>query len=401
MKSLLLRLANSARVRRLGWWLLRTFRPVARFRDDVIVTRFADVREVLSRHQDFTVRRFGSRMRETAGDFFLGLDEGPERDGERRAAVEALERVPIEAVLESAQAAAEEAVREGAKAGILDVVKDVVEPAHLRVCEEHFGIPSPADGALLRWVQLLSWYIFNPWPSDADRERAIRAGGELRDQVSRVVRQRARTRAADSTVLDGLRVRGLAGEPLERTIAGLLAGALGPGPRLFSKAVDVLLGLPRAERRKLHSAARDGDVRTVRAYLLEAGRHDPEPSLIHRSCERDAKLPAEGGRPIPAGALLVCSIESALRDRRSIRRPRSFSTKRDPIEYMMFGHGIHWCIGRELGLAVLTGGAIPLFAHEGVRRARGRQGRLRNGPAGEFPEQNYPQHLCVTFGASR
>jgi hypothetical protein len=67
---------------------------------------------------------------------------------------------------------------------------------------------------------------------------------------------------------------------------------------------------------------------------------------------------------------------------------------------MCFGHASHMCIGRDAGVAMLTGMALPLFALPGLRRVPGKAGRVRPGAVGEFPAQNYPQHLEVIFERS-
>jgi hypothetical protein len=64
---------------------------------------------------------------------------------------------------------------------------------------------------------------------------------------------------------------------------------------------------------------------------------------------------------------------------------------------MIFGHGIHECIGRDIGLATFCGMVGPLFALPRLRRARGRQGMIQLGERDLYPEHNYPQHLWVRF----
>ena len=107
------------------------------------------------------------------------------------------------------------------------------------------------------------------------------------------------------------------------------------------------------------------------------------------------------GEPIEAGRTVVCWVESALMDGRAIPFPRVFWPGRSVSHQMLFGYGRHSCIGRDIGLAMLTGMAVPLFGLEGLRRARGRLGRLRNGEIGVFPDQNYPRHLFVRFRQKR
>jgi cytochrome P450 len=392
--------------KRLLLWGLRTFCPLCRFKGRVVVTRYADVRQVLSLPNFYSVRQYGSRMRETGPDFFLGHDRGAQRVAERGAACGAIQALGTAAVRRIAQQDALDAIAKrcspgGAEPFYLDVVEDLGDRVPVRVAEEYFGLPNPGQRNLLNWIQLTSWYIFNPFASDAARERAIRAGDELKEHVTRLVRA-ARAAPGQQTVLGHLLAAGLGDDEAARTLTGLVAGSLGPPPRFFAKAVNRLLRLRGSKRAKLVEAAQRGgkegreeDFETLEKYLLEAGRFDPDPSLLYRACE--ATTPTVYGGFIDAGDTIVCSIESALRDWRSISMPWRFRLDRPEHERMLFGHGLHECIGRGVGIATLTGMLQPLFALPGLRRAPGSAGTLRDGPLGKFPAQDYPRHLGVYF----
>src|SRR5512138_3828236 len=52
----------------------RRWLPIATFRNAVYVLRWADVRSVLERPAEFSVRLFGMRMEDTTGITFLGMN---------------------------------------------------------------------------------------------------------------------------------------------------------------------------------------------------------------------------------------------------------------------------------------------------------------------------------------
>src|SRR4051794_232467 len=58
--------------------ILRVMTPAARIGDVAVVTRHADVREVLSRDNDFTIGLYSPKMEAIAGRFILGLQHTPE-----------------------------------------------------------------------------------------------------------------------------------------------------------------------------------------------------------------------------------------------------------------------------------------------------------------------------------
>jgi len=401
--------------------LLRRIRPVRLpdrrlvprpLRRMVFVPRWRGLREMLANDADFAVDAYGSRMRETGADFFLGHDRGGQRDSDRGAALLALEAADLPRVFSIARAAAERAIERSqrglgvreldgdARASVpvplschLDVVRELGDPVFTDVTREFFGLRDP--GQLLEWVQLTSWYIFNPLAGPDDRRRALRAGEEMQVYVRALVASGSAPPKSVLETLKGQLPTDVATDvAIARTITGLVAGFLGPPPRQFVKAVDRLLDLRGRKRRELVRAARDRNYAAVRAYLLEAGRFAPDPSLLYRRCNRDTTL---DGRRIEAGDTVVGFVDSALMDGSGIERPRRFRVGRDPDSQMLFGHGIHECIGREIGLATLCGMTAPLFALPRLRRARGNAGMIQFGTRGLYPEQNYPQHLKVRF----
>lgn len=398
------------RARLVFFWVLRAFFPVCRLRGKVWITRCSDVRQVLSSPVFYSVRHYGSRMRDTGADFFLGIDDheperGSRRENERSLSQRAMKTLGAERAGVIARAETEAILGrhrpapEGASSvsRYLDVIADLGNDVPVRVAEKYFGLRNPGGRTLLEWMQLGSWFIFNPFSSDADRERAIRAGDGLREHVYREVRA-AREVGRNETVLDLLIAFGLDDDAAARTITGLVSGSLGPPPRFFAKAVNRLLSLRGGAWRDLAGAARNKELGAVGQYLLEAARLDPSPSLIYRACEVSGATLR--GHPIHGGEVVVCAIQSALRDGRSVRDPFQFRLERPPEERMLFGHGPHWCIGQSVGIATLTGMAQPLFALPGLMRAPGRSGRLRNGEPGDFPAQDFPAHLGVVFEGS-
>lgn len=383
------RLLASELLLRLVYAFLRRFAPKLSFRGYTVMTRFDDVKEVLGNHAIYTVRSFGVRMRETAGDFFLGHDDDPQYWSDKRLAdtvMGEVSRLRPNGVFDFANLRSRAVVDGRRQMGdTLDVVRDLADDIPVLVVEDYFGVPNPGSRRLLEWVQEMSWYVFNPLPSAGDRERGVLAGKLLREHVDRLLRTPQPPPPA-RRLLDGLRLQAPHEDVVARTICGLVAGTLGPPPLQFVYAVDQLLRLSSQETRRLHDAAVKGDQQTVTAYLCEASRLAPQPGIIYRTCEK-------------TGRTILCMIDSALMDGRrgQIAHPRKFVPGRPVSEQMFLGHGLHACMGKAIGLALLAGMAMPLFALPGLRRVPGREGRIQKGVPGRFPSQNYPQHLLVCY----
>jgi cytochrome P450 len=77
-------------------------------------------------------------------------------------------------------------------------------------------------------------------------------------------------------------------------------------------------------------------------------------------------------------------------DPRRIVAPNTFEPSRPDDNYLLFGHGLHACIGEAMARAQITQTLKALLAKRNLRRAPGMRGRLRKlGP--------FPAHLEVAF----
>jgi cytochrome P450 len=83
-------------------------------------------------------------------------------------------------------------------------------------------------------------------------------------------------------------------------------------------------------------------------------------------------------------------MQSAMFDGRRIKLPREFNPSRPAEDYLTFGYGQHWCIGAYIAMAQITATFKALLLKKGLRRASGREGRLRRITI-------YPAYLQVEF----
>lgn len=85
-----------------------------------------------------------------------------------------------------------------------------------------------------------------------------------------------------------------------------------------------------------------------------------EPSAL--SASRYAPAPVEvGGRALPAGSHLLCSIAAANRDPRRYERPDAFLLERPEREHAGFGGGRHVCVGAPLARLEARAALAALF----------------------------------------
>lgn len=351
------------------------------------VFRKDDVEEVLREQEVFRVTEFDARMAATAGRFFLGMDDGEEYRREQEAAATALRRIPVDDVGTVARKTAHEAVQRARSAAEGDVARidalvDVADRIPVAVVHKLLGVPEPsglkpgAPSRLLQWVKIVSIYIFTarvaPPLHGHIRRRAIHAGRALARHLRKVVEEREASGPASHQVLDALIAELDDADAAARTIGGLLAGALGPTVSLAKPLLRRLLALQREDPEiyaDLRSAAQAGNRERVREHVLEAARFSPRPPHIHRRCHRPYVLARGSEREtlVPTGQTVLAWVESAARDPWAVRSPERFEPGRPEPEYLLFGHGLHECLGRSWGETMHVELVTALFALPNLR----------------------------------
>jgi cytochrome P450 len=139
-------------------------------------------------------------------------------------------------------------------------------------------------------------------------------------------------------------------------------------------------------------AAASGDDDLLSRCLFEAMRFRPLNPGQWRVCLRDCTL-ARGTsreRRLSKGTHVLASTQSAMFDPRHVRNPRRFDPLRAASDSLLFGYGLHWCVGRFLADAQITQTLKALVGRTNLRRAKGPAGTLRKLAL-------FPEHLHVEF----
>lgn len=376
------------------WW------PIARlpFTDWAVVTRFDDVQEVLFADAHFPTP-FGWKVEALNGgpNFLLGMENGPDYR-----AVRAVVRSVFD--LDAAQTAVARISAEEARAivadarGRLDGIADLIATVPMRVVERHYGVAIPDERAFWQWSIAMSTFMFgDPGDDPALRDVALAAGAHMRRVVDAAVGRAARGEVDSATVAARLaRYRDAAGVPLppdqQRAILiGMITGFVPTNTMAAGHMLAMLLARPDMLHAAREAALADDDKR-LSACLHEAMRFKPLNPGPFRVCSQDHVVAAGTRRAtrIRAGTKLLVSTQSAMLDPRRVARPEAFDPDRPASTYMLYGTGLHWCIGAPLADAQITQTFKPLLRRANLRAAPGEAGTLRRfGP--------FPEHLEVTF----
>jgi cytochrome P450 len=383
------------------WWmgLLRRHWPVARFPGGwAMVTRFEHVQEALTQESVFQTP-FGERMKEmTAGpNFVLGMQDGPEYQRQHAQILQAFRREDVEAVIAplSAKFAGEIVAGCG---GRLDAIEALITRVPTLLCESYYGVPIADKLRFAQWTIAMSGYMFGP-PGErpAFAATAFAAAELVRPVIDDAIRQAKAAAAPADTLLARLvamqkaGAEGLTDEVIRAHLFGMIAGFVPTNTIAAGNVLEMLLRRPEFMARARAAALADDDELLARC-LFEAMRFKPINPGPFRVCARDYTLGA--GSPdaatIRAGTRVLVSTQSAMFDERKLERPAEFNPERKPAEYMLFGHGLHWCIGAYFAKAQITQTFKPLLKKPGLRRAPGAAGRMRKLLV-------FPMHLTVEF----
>lgn len=384
-----------------GWLfaILRRVRPIVQVGGWAFVTRYDDVAEVLRNDRVFPAP-FGPKVERLNGgpNFLLGMGDGPDYRRLRARVSDLFPQEENASVVAKVSAEVAESVVAGS-AGRLDAVQDLITYVPIRVCEDYYGVEVPDKTAFGQWTIAMSTYMFgDPADSKVLERAALAAGGEVRRVVDGAIARAksggapagtiaarlARLQAADPSVTD---------EQARSILIGMITGFVPTNTMAAGHMLEMLLRRPDFLA-AVQAAARAGDDDLLTRSLFETFRFKPLNPGPFRVCAEDYVVAAGTSRAtrVRAGTRLLAGTQSAMFDPRRVNRPKAFDAARAPSDFMLFGFGLHWCIGARLAEAQITQTLKPLLRRPGLRRAAGSAGKLhRLGP--------FPAHLQVQFAA--
>lgn len=252
----------------------------------------------------------------------------------------------------------------------LDLIADYAEPLPVQVIAELLGVPR-ADWPLLRpWSAAIVGMYELSLSAEAE-DAAVRAAGEFADYVRVLARARRSSPGEDLishlAVIEDERwradpgVRGghrLTEDELVASAILLLNAGHEATVNAFGNGIVALLRHP-DELSRLRSDP-DGLVEPAVEEML---RYDAPLQLFERTARVDAPL---GEVVVPAGRKVSVLLGAANRDPAVFTDPGRFDVARDPNPHLVFGAGLHFCLGSPLARIELTAALTTL-----LRRAPG------------------------------
>lgn len=372
---------------------LRAHRPVLDLPQLTLVTRHADCVEVLSRHDLFSVAPYRPKQ----GDYWMAQDDTPRhwREKSIMRAVLDVETVPdIRAFAEAETARRLDDVGTGS----VDAVATITRGVPLAIAAEFFGLTGADPAEMCEWSYWNQMDAFWNQPFDdpgfatpdeivARREAANLA---MRTYLVGLVKARAAALQAGTPGTDMVsRLLVLAGSKALRfdvpqvvlNVGGLLIGGIETTSHAVVNALLVLSA--DADRRAAAvTAARDEDPTALDGFVFEALRFKPAFPYFFRTTEDHAILArgTDHETRVPKGKMVLAVTHSAMFDPSAVTAPDRFDPTRGLNATFTFGYGLHECLGRAIGAAV-----VPAIVRGILRRDDLRPGAVdyRNGPVPE------------------
>jgi Dyp-type peroxidase family len=390
-------------IRPIKQWLLRSllafFRiiwPVPKFGRLVIVTRNRDVRQVLDKPTVFSVP-YGREMTELGGGdvcmladgdvlkpgdggatFVLGLEGGEQkcqhqliwdvvRQGDDARWLARRSRELTETLIANS-------------GGRIDVMKDLVTRVAAETCVEYFGLRVDDTDAFAEWSLAVSALLFaDPFGNPRTRQLGLAGAARLRSAIDDGL-ERAKSAKLPSveglgdTILARLVERKRPDEEIRAIMTGMITGFVPTTTLAAGNIIEELLH-QRGRFKEAIALAGKEDREKLEALLFEMARLNP---ALNPGQWRYATQDGEIGsglfrRHVPKGSVLMVSTASAMRG------DDSYSHE------LVFGTGVHKCLGTDLAKAQITEILMTLFAKEELRVRKGRWGRIFR--VGVFPRR--------------
>jgi len=367
----------------------------------VLLTRAADVREIIERESEFEVV-YSTRMKMiTDGDnFFLGMQDTPRytRDVSNMRLAIRREDIPGR-VVPLVAAKAQACVDKATPAGRIDVPQELSLPVATALVTDYFGLSGPAEGTLIRWASDMFAYLFKDLADTPSvTQAATAAAAACRSFLDDLIRTRKAAGGGGDDVLgrclalQGAGMPGMTDLDIRNNLIGMFIGAIPTTSEAACRAMNQLLEIPGALDAAVAAAKADDDDR-LRDVVLEALRFDPiNPILFRRAVETTRICRGTWHeRTVEKGRMVLVSNLSAMFDPMAVAQPNAFIPGRPPMDYILWGAGLHTCFGGHMNRVSIPGLLKPLLKKPGLRRAPGKLGCIDD--AGT----PFPVHFVLEF----
>jgi len=365
LQSMLIRVGTWLLTRQSLQWLLRTLWPIVRLPFGwAAVTRYDDVAEVLTHQDVFRVPFDAEIARLNDGEapgtaFLLGIDDPSEHRDQQQLVMRAFKRTDVERLVTPIARRSAQDIIAGARDGKIDAIQQLITRVPLDLCVQYYGVDIPGKQQdFVDATIAVSGHLFGP-PPIQPKPASDEAAAYVRWVVDRAIDRELENPGNADTVLARLVAMRQAGHLTPRQIRAFLMGMIigfVPTNTIAGGNILEMLLRERAIKAEACAAAISGDDDLLKHCLFEALRFMPHNVGPFRICSRDYTVAADTPRAtkIKRNTKVLAWTMSAMFDSRQVDAPFEFRPGRPASNSMLFGYGMHWCVGAFIAQAQIT-----------------------------------------------
>lgn len=357
---------------------LRAHRPVLDLGPVILATRHSDCVQILARHDLFSVEPYRAKQ----GEYWMAQDDTA-RHWREKSIMRAI--LDFEMLPELRSWVEVETARrlDGAQGG-LDLVAAITRGVPIGVVQNFFGFDDADPAAMTDWSYWNQMDAFWNQPFDdpqfASRDQIVvrreAANEAMRDYLIGLLQKRGAALKAGTpgndmvTRLLRLSLSGVLDFDLPKAVlnaGGLLIGAVETTSHAAVNALMVLLADPERHAAAL-AAARSVDPQALDGHVFEALRFKPAFPYFFRRAEADTRLAlgTDYETRVDKGRMVLALTHSAMFDETAVIAPERFDPSRGLRGSFTFGYGIHECLGRAVGAALIPAIVRQVLLREGA-----------------------------------
>ncbi len=344
---------------------LRAERPVLVTPEVTLATRYADCSLILRRHLSFQVDLYKPKQ----GEYWMAQDETPVHVREKAVMRALLDRDQVPAMRKWIGDTA--AARLAAGKGRIDATHGLARAVALSLVEEWFGFEDADRQKLFEWSYWSQQDAFHNQPFDhrpdavAVIDKRSKGSFMMALYLARLVAKKTIEvklgAGGDKPVARLLRLKfsgGLSPDfDIKRVIfnvGGLLIGAVETTNHCVVNALAELFRRPDALARA-QAAALDPEPTKIDGFVLEALRFNPAFPYFFRTAHREVELAGGTGHEVTVkhGTTVLAVTHSAMQDASVYPHPDTFDETRAQGDGFTFGQGLHECLGKAVGQALV------------------------------------------------
>lgn len=333
--------------------------------DSYFLSRYRDVKRVLSDHGAFSTETLQARAEPVMRGPVLAQMTGAEHTAKRKIVVRAFTGPALHEQVQAVRTNTAELIAPFLPRGRVDLVNDFGKPFGVRVTLDILALDKEDWQRITAWHSGVAEFVTSIVLTPERRRHCLDCAEQLEAYLLPVIGQRRRHPGDDlisrlcTAEFDGV---AMTDRDVTALIINVLVAATEPADKTLALLFKHLIDHPDQLARVRQDPA------LLPAAIAETLRYTPPVQLIPRQAEQDTVF---AGTTVPAGATVFCMIGAANRDPEAFTAPDTFDIDRPDLgaarsftaaaQHLAFGTGLHQCVGAAFARAEIETVAATLL----------------------------------------